>query len=111
MRAKKIFILHGHTDPATLSGAFADTYERAAREAGHGIPVHGVDDEQGPALGLRAEPTGDLLEPAPGTARQGDPHTLGGLGREVSGGQAPHEPGGAEQDNARICHVRHRTHQ
>ena len=33
----KIFILLGHTDPATLSGAFADSYEKAAREAGHDI--------------------------------------------------------------------------
>lgn len=34
---KKIFILLGHTDPATLSGAFADAYEREARAAGHGV--------------------------------------------------------------------------
>lgn len=33
----KIFILLGHTDPATLSGAFADAYEHAARAAGHEI--------------------------------------------------------------------------
>ncbi|MBI3572556.1 NAD(P)H-dependent oxidoreductase [Candidatus Kaiserbacteria bacterium] len=33
----KIFILLGHTDQATLSGAFADTYERAARQAGHEV--------------------------------------------------------------------------
>ncbi len=33
----KIFILLGHTDPATLSGAFADCYEKYAREAGHEI--------------------------------------------------------------------------
>lgn len=33
----KIFILLGHTDPATLSGAFADCYERSASEAGHEI--------------------------------------------------------------------------
>lgn len=33
----KIFILLGHTDPATLSGAFADCYEKNAREAGHEI--------------------------------------------------------------------------
>src|SRR3989344_4424539 len=34
---KKIFILLGHTDPATLSGAFADLYEREAKAAGHEI--------------------------------------------------------------------------
>ncbi len=33
----KIFILLGHTDPATLSGAFADCYEKHAREAGHEV--------------------------------------------------------------------------
>lgn len=37
MRKKKIFILLGHTDPATLSGAFADCYEREARAAGHDV--------------------------------------------------------------------------
>ncbi len=34
---KKIFILLGHTDKATLSGAFADRYEEAARGAGHEV--------------------------------------------------------------------------
>lgn len=33
----KIYILLGHSDPATLSGALADTYERTARAAGHDI--------------------------------------------------------------------------
>lgn len=33
----KIFILLGHTDPATLSGAFADAYEAQARAAGHEV--------------------------------------------------------------------------
>jgi len=33
----KIYILLGHTDSATLSGAFADTYEKAARAAGHEV--------------------------------------------------------------------------
>src|SRR3989344_9376596 len=33
----KIFILLGHTDRETLSGAFADTYERAARAAHHEV--------------------------------------------------------------------------
>ena len=31
----RIFILLGHTDSATLSGAFADSYETHARAAGH----------------------------------------------------------------------------
>ncbi len=33
----RIFILLGHTDPATLSGALADRYEAAARAAGHEV--------------------------------------------------------------------------
>lgn len=37
MRSKKIFILHGHPDAATLSGSFVDAYEKGAREAGHEV--------------------------------------------------------------------------
>ena len=37
MTTKKICILLGHTDPATLSGALADTYEREAKAAGHEV--------------------------------------------------------------------------
>ena len=33
----KIFVLLGHSDPATLTGAFCDCYERAARDAGHDV--------------------------------------------------------------------------
>ena len=33
----KIFILLGHTDPATLSGALADCYEEHAKAAGHEV--------------------------------------------------------------------------
>ena len=33
----RIFILLGHTDPATLSGAFVDCYEDHAKAAGHEI--------------------------------------------------------------------------
>ena len=33
----KIFLLLGHSDPATLSGAFADTYEEQAKAAGHKV--------------------------------------------------------------------------
>lgn len=33
----KIFILLGHSDTETLSGAFADTYEEAASAAGHEV--------------------------------------------------------------------------
>jgi putative NADPH-quinone reductase len=37
MTSRKIFILLGHTDEATLSGAMADAYEKAARAAGHEV--------------------------------------------------------------------------
>lgn len=37
MRSKRIFILLGHTDPATLSGALADCYEEHAKGAGHEV--------------------------------------------------------------------------
>ncbi len=37
MKTKKIFLLLGHTDPATLSGALADAYEHAAAGAGHEV--------------------------------------------------------------------------
>jgi NAD(P)H dehydrogenase (quinone) len=40
----RIFILLGHTDPATLSGALADTYEAAARKAGHEIKRQNIED-------------------------------------------------------------------
>lgn len=33
----KVFVLLGHTDRDTFSGAIADTYERAARTAGHEV--------------------------------------------------------------------------
>lgn len=41
---KKIYILLGHTDPATLSGAFADCYEKEAREAGHDVRRQDIGD-------------------------------------------------------------------
>lgn len=34
---KRVYILLGHTDPDTLSGAFADTYEASAQAAGHEV--------------------------------------------------------------------------
>jgi putative NADPH-quinone reductase len=37
MQSRKIFVLLGHTDSATLSGSMADAYERAARAAGHEV--------------------------------------------------------------------------
>ncbi|MES2087415.1 MAG: NAD(P)H-dependent oxidoreductase [Patescibacteria group bacterium] len=37
MKSKKIFILLGHPDKEMLCGSFADTYEKAAKEAGHEV--------------------------------------------------------------------------
>ncbi len=37
MAGKKIFILLGHPDKVGICGAFADTYEAAAKEAGHEV--------------------------------------------------------------------------
>ncbi len=42
----KIFILLGHTDKETLSGAFADTYERAATGAGHEVRRMNIGEMQ-----------------------------------------------------------------
>lgn len=44
MRSKKIFILLGHPDTQTLSGSFADEYEKGAREAGHEIRRTNIGD-------------------------------------------------------------------
>lgn len=44
--AKKIFVFLGHTDPATLSGAFADCYEREARDAGFEVRRMNIGDMQ-----------------------------------------------------------------
>ncbi len=40
----KIFILLGHTDKATLSGAFADHYETIATTAGHEVRRQNIGD-------------------------------------------------------------------
>ena len=37
MTKRRIYILLGHTDPATLSGALADCYEEHAKGAGHEV--------------------------------------------------------------------------
>jgi putative NADPH-quinone reductase len=46
MRPKKIFILLGHPDKSGLCGELADTYEKAAREAGHTVERLNIDDMQ-----------------------------------------------------------------
>jgi len=42
--AKKIYILLGHPDRETLSGHFADIYERKARAAGHEVRRANIGD-------------------------------------------------------------------
>jgi NAD(P)H dehydrogenase (quinone) len=42
--AKKIYILLGHPDKETLSGHFADIYEKAARDAGHEVRRSNIGD-------------------------------------------------------------------
>ncbi|MDO8482616.1 MAG: NAD(P)H-dependent oxidoreductase [bacterium] len=44
MRVKKIFILLGHPDSDTLSGSFADEYEKGAKEAGHEVRRINIGD-------------------------------------------------------------------
>lgn len=41
---KKIYLLLGHPDKETLSGHFADTYEAAARAAGHEVRRANIGD-------------------------------------------------------------------
>ncbi len=40
----KIYLLLGHSDAATLSGALADTYEVAAKGAGHEVRRHNIGE-------------------------------------------------------------------
>src|SRR6185437_3622120 len=42
----RIFILLGHTDHETLSGAMADTYEREARASGHEVRRMNIGEMQ-----------------------------------------------------------------
>ncbi|MDO8561633.1 MAG: NAD(P)H-dependent oxidoreductase [bacterium] len=44
MEKKKILLLLGHPDKSGMCGAFADTYEAAARKAGHDITRLNVGD-------------------------------------------------------------------
>jgi NAD(P)H dehydrogenase (quinone) len=59
----KIFILLGHTDPATLSGAFADTYEAEARKAGHEIRRQNIGEMHFDPILHEGYKTMQLLEP------------------------------------------------
>ena len=54
MTTKRIVVLLGHPDRETLCGEIADTYERAAREAGHEVLRINVSDlsfDPGPQSG------------------------------------------------------------
>jgi len=44
MRSKKVFILLGHTDAETLSGALADRYAAAATASGHEVRRQNIGD-------------------------------------------------------------------
>jgi len=44
MATKKIFVLLGNPDKDTFSGAMADTYEKAARDAGHEVKRLNIGD-------------------------------------------------------------------
>lgn len=46
MAKRKIFILLGHPDKSGLGGELADTYEKAAREAGHEIQRMNIGEMQ-----------------------------------------------------------------
>lgn len=44
MHPRKIFLLLGHPDASGLCGAFADTYEKSARESGHTVERMNIGD-------------------------------------------------------------------
>ena len=46
MSGKKIFVLLGHPDKSGLCGMVADTYEKAAQEAGHTVQRLNIEDMQ-----------------------------------------------------------------
>ena len=46
MNKKKIFILLGHPDRSGMCGSLADTYEQAAREAGHEVQRLNIGEMQ-----------------------------------------------------------------
>ena len=44
MESKKVFVLLGHPDKDTYTGALADAYERAAKESGHEVRRMNIEE-------------------------------------------------------------------